>query len=709
MDIPRKVIVGYDLCEDYSRISCFSYKKNDAITISPNEGDEDGLIPTVLCYKSDTRQWLFGEDAIAEVKSGSGILVKNLLSNLENDREVEIMGVKYSAQAIMEKFLRKTLTLVRDYFPTLPITRLVVTVRNTKPVFVEKLYSTLSLLGIGRDRAHIIGHEDAYLYYALYQERSLWMNDVGLFDYGPDGLSYYQIRINRWSKPMIASLEKHDFSDSLEADLLKQKNSNAAYVFENLANSVLYKQVVTALYFTGRGFEGGWADNVMKSLCIGRRVFYGQNLYTKGACYAANELAGDKKLQDVLLLNDDMVTCSLALRVYKDGKICEVMLLEAGEIWYEAGKSYELIPDGTAQLDIIQRNLLSRETIYHSIVPDGLPIDTNRMSRLRIDFSCTDKTSGVISLTDLGFGEFSKGTGKTARYIINFSAGEGALQQLASGTAKMILCSGARALRPYYFATGGVRVYSIEELCYYLYNYIYMVDEIGLGDELFDWIGSELALPERADRLRQLTRQKADLKTIITVILCSSDYYTEKEIKAIIRQIDDILKMPVIKRRCLKAAGLLKKGSYAEAAREYEQIIRSDEAAGLTPEEFGDIYHNLAVAKAHTTGVKEASRLFLEAYERNNRDESLHQYLYSLLLMGDIVQFRKKIEEFGLGKDVEKSLIDYVKLKEEEATQTDDSKRLMQLAWLKEQSDSEGFYKMAEDIINEWKEQYGKR
>lgn len=708
MDTPRKVIVGYDLCEDYSRISCYSYKKNEAITISPYEGNEDGLIPTVMCYRTDTRQWLFGEDAITGAKSGSGILVDNLLSNLENDREIEIMGVKYSAQAIMDKFLRRTLTLVRDYFPTQPITKLVITVRNTKPYFVEKLYDTLSLLGIGRDRAHIIGHEDAYLYYALYQDRSLWMNDVGLFDYGHEGLSYYQIRINRWSKPMIASLEKHDFSDSLEADLLQQKNADAAYVFENLANSVLYKQIVTTLYFTGKGFEGGWADRAMKSLCIGRRVFYGQNLYTKGACYAAKELSGDKKLQDVLLLNDDMVTSSLALRVYKDGKISEVLLLDAGELWYKTGRSYELIPDGPAQLDIVQRNLMSREIIYHKIVLNELPVNTNRTSRLKIDFTCSDKASGVINITDLGFGEFFKGTGRTACYTIGLNA-EREWQQPSPSAGKMILCSGVRALRPYYFVAGGIRVYSIEELCYYLYNYIYMIDEIGLGDELFDWIGTELNLPERADRLRQLIRQKADLKTIITVILCSADYYTEKEIKTVIRLIDDILKMPIIKRRCLKAADLLKKESYTEAAREYEQIIHSDEAADLTPEEFGDIYHNLAVAKAHTTGVKEASRLFLEAYERNNRDESLRQYLYSLLLMGDMAQFRKRIEEFGLDEGLEKSLLEYERIKAEEITLTDEYKRIMQLSELKDKSDPESFYKMARAIINEWKEQYGKR
>ena len=41
-----------------------------------------------------------------------------------------------------------------------------------------------------------------------------------------------------------------------------------------------------------------------------------------------------------------------------------------------------------------------------------------------------------------------------------------------------------------------------------------------------------------------------------------------------------------------------------DAAVEYERIINSMEATELSPEEYGDIYHNMAVAKVHTVGLK---------------------------------------------------------------------------------------------------------
>ena len=107
MDNPRKLIVGYDLCDDYSQISCYSYKTFEPIPISPVIDDDNTLIPTTLSVIKDSRNWVYGQEAIDCARDGSGILIDRLLSKLKNHEEVEIFEQTYSAVSLLEKFLER--------------------------------------------------------------------------------------------------------------------------------------------------------------------------------------------------------------------------------------------------------------------------------------------------------------------------------------------------------------------------------------------------------------------------------------------------------------------------------------------------------------------------------------------------------------------------------------------------------------------------
>lgn len=268
---------------------------------------------------------------------------------------------------------------------------------------------------------------------------------------------------------------------------------------------------------------------------------------------------------------------------------------------------------------------------------------------------------------------------------------------------KLILCSGKRTNKPYLFTSSGIRVYSMEELCYYIYHHVYYVDEEMISDTLIDWIDTELKLTERAAKLKQLKQMNADLKTLVTVIMCSADYYTEYEIKSLLKLLDEITDMPFIKRKCLKAGFSLKSGNYHEAAAEYERILNSQEAALLSPEEYGDLYHNLGVAKAHTTGLLEAAELFCQAYERNHREESLKQYLYALLLSGRQELFQEKRREYFISAELEQELVDRLDQWKDEANSTALLQELIQMKEEREQG-SQNLYQRAKELAASWKE-----
>lgn len=57
--------------------------------------------------------------------------------------------------------------------------------------------------------------------------------------------------------------------------------------------------------------------------------------------------------------------------------------------------------------------------------------------------------------------------------------------------------------KPYYITEINKNIYSIEELNYYLYNYLYLVDEEFFSESLIDYIENELKQTTIATGLRQ--------------------------------------------------------------------------------------------------------------------------------------------------------------------------------------------------------------
>ncbi len=266
----------------------------------------------------------------------------------------------------------------------------------------------------------------------------------------------------------------------------------------------------------------------------------------------------------------------------------------------------------------------------------------------------------------------------------------------------LILCSGLRTKRPFVFHATGVRIYTIEELCYYIESHIYFIGPDTFSYALFEWIGTELGLTARAEKLKLLKDQSADIKTLLAAILCSADYYTESEIKRLIKTVDEVNGMTPLKRSSLRAFSYLKNRKYSEAAIEYEQLLNSKEAEDMTPEEYGDILHNLAVARIHSKGLFEASEAFRQAYERNRRLESAKQYLYTLKLSNRMDQFHEKAEEYGIGNELCEEILLTVEELYSQATDSEGIQKLNQIKNLKADGRLNEYRRRIDEMLEGW-------
>lgn len=398
------LLVGLDLCDDFSQISCFSTVTYEPETIQYMENQEK--IPTVIGVHKDTKDWVYGEEAIRLAKEDKVVYFDHILQKVKEEKMVTIFETDFSATALLERFLKKVLNLLKREHLDETILKIVVTIEDTDVNIIKGVYQALARLGIHRNRATVQSHSQSFVSYALSQKRELWLNDVGLFDFNKKGLYYNQLSINRKRKPALVGVVPRDFTSALNLEMLKNvsEEKNAAFTFENIAKNVLHKQVVSTIYVTGEGFEGEWSVDVLKSLCIGRRVFIGQNLYSKGACYAAREAVEPKQSEEFFFAGDDIVLSEVRMQLYNDAEIKEHILLKAGQAWYETENSVDVIVDEEEELEIILYNVIQKTEERRMIPLEGIRQKPNRTERIRIRLRFTDLHTLVISIKELGFG-----------------------------------------------------------------------------------------------------------------------------------------------------------------------------------------------------------------------------------------------------------------------------------------------------------------
>lgn len=219
-----------------------------------------------------------------------------------------------------------------------------------------------------------------------------------------------------------------------------------------------------------------------------------------------------------------------------------------------------------------------------------------------------------------------------------------------------ILCQGDLAKEPYIIPISEVSVYSLEELCYYMYHNIYTVTEEFFDENLVYWLKGQVHLRTLALKMEKLIRKHHNIKDLVVTLLCACDYYKKEEIFSLVEVMENIANLPPAKKAWMKADNYLKAGRYGRSFQEYQSLLHGPLAKELSTEEYGDVLHDQAIAMFHVSSFRQAADGFKEAYARNHRPESLQQYLYVLLACDDKETFDRECEAAGKTEEEKKAL-----------------------------------------------------
>lgn len=196
-----------------------------------------------------------------------------------------------------------------------------------------------------------------------------------------------------------------------------------------------------------------------------------------------------------------------------------------------------------------------------------------------------------------------------------------------------ILCQLKRADMPYYIENISTNIYSIEELCYYFYHNIYLLDETILNEHLCDWIRKELGLEKLYRKLYKILEDGDGTGEFILAVFKEINYLTHKEFKELNAALNLLEQQPAILREKKKGDYLVGNKMYVNAIRIYENALLKEDKEGLGVQFSGGIYHNMGCAYLNLFQFKEASECFLKAYELLHTKMVLQHYLTVCYMM----------------------------------------------------------------------------
>lgn len=268
---------------------------------------------------------------------------------------------------------------------------------------------------------------------------------------------------------------------------------------------------------------------------------------------------------------------------------------------------------------------------------------------------------------------------------------------------RIILCTSVKAKNPYVLPVSETKIYTIEELCYYVYHNIYEITLDYFGEDLVKWLKDEVGLVTVAKKLQIMIDNHSDLKDRVVTLMCSCDYYSEDDIKALLHIISDMENMPFHGRMKIKADYLLKYGKYVLAKREYDRLLNGGYAVNLSVEEYGNILHNRSMACFYTGAYSEAIEGFKDAYSRNNNKKTLRHYLLALLLNSEKAKYESELLRYNVNKEEADSIVQVLSQSFEEAENSDEYQEIMKI---KNYSQSEEAYEYAGKKLEMWKSRY---
>lgn len=212
----------------------------------------------------------------------------------------------------------------------------------------------------------------------------------------------------------------------------------------------------------------------------------------------------------------------------------------------------------------------------------------------------------------------------------------------------LLLCA-KKAKNPYVLPDK--RIYSIEELCYYIYNNPYMINPSFFTRELIDFVENELSMVSLAQKLKRGVDYGENIVDLVMYIFDSSNYYVADEKNELRKNLDVISKKTPSERVKSRADLLLESRKFASAISAYSIILEKKDLS-KDPGYYGDVSNNIGIAYVNLFEYEDAIEYFKKAYEYEKKEDYLDNIVCAAILNDNEEIIEKIMKDYSIDEDI---------------------------------------------------------
>ena len=341
----------------------------------------------------------------------------------ENQEPQTLETIAYSAHNLYMRAIRhesdEIVHLLREFIENSlsrfeSIGQIVFTVPELNVDIVRMLKGIAKRMGIDKDNVYVQDYKESFCNFMIYQPKELWQYEAALFHCDRHEVKAYMLRKLRtgYGKGRDAFITVDEVASARMEELAAvypvlnvDRAKEADVQFKQFVQGVFDKKLVSSVFLVGEGFENNWYPQSLKVLCNGRRAFLGNNLYSKGACYAAYKRSLGYE-DSLIYLDETKMMDQICLKLRMQGVDKWYPIVSWGSRWYESDMQCEILLENTDDIEIHIESLVGAEMRVERVSLEGLPKRKNYTLRLQVKVMMRNEKCCCISFKDMGFGEF---------------------------------------------------------------------------------------------------------------------------------------------------------------------------------------------------------------------------------------------------------------------------------------------------------------